>query len=37
MLLAQAEEAAALFQGSPLSEAQRRAMSSTLSSWLRRP
>ena len=37
MLLAQAEAAAALFQGSPLQEAQRRAMSSTLSSWLRRP
>jgi shikimate dehydrogenase len=35
MLLAQAEEAAGLFQGSPLNEAQRRAMSSTLSSWLR--
>ncbi|MDP2342900.1 MAG: hypothetical protein Q8O67_18235 [Deltaproteobacteria bacterium] len=35
MLLAQAEEAAGLFQGSPLSEAQRRAMASTLASWLR--
>ncbi len=36
MLLAQAEAALALFQGSPLREEQRRAMSSTLSAWLRR-
>ncbi len=37
MLLAQAEEAAGLFQGRPLDDGQRRAMSAALASWLRRP
>lgn len=36
MLLAQAEEAAGLFQGRPLDDGQRRAMSAALASWLRR-
>ena len=36
MLLAQAEAAAALFQGRSLDDSQRRAMASTFSSWLQR-
>lgn len=37
MLLAQAEEAAALFAGRALDDVERRAMSQALAQWLRRP